>query len=188
MALDTPQTTTRTTWRFDPAHTSVEFKAKHMMVTTVKGRFTQVTGTIVGDIDDPTLAEVDVEIDAGSIDTRNDQRDAHLRSADFLEVEKYPTITFKSTRVERKDEDSYKAIGNLTIHGVTREVEIDVDVNGVGKTPFGTEVVGLEGKTQINRKDFGLTWNVGLEAGGWLVGDEIKVELDIEAIKQTQAA
>jgi polyisoprenoid-binding protein YceI len=179
------QAPARTAWSFDPAHTSVEFKVKHMMVTTVKGRFTDVRGTIVGDLDDPTLAEVDVEINASSIDTRNDQRDAHLRSADFLDVENYPTITFKSTRIERTGQDSFDVTGNLTIHGVTREVTFHTDVNGGGKTPFGTEIVGIESKTTLDRKDFGLTWNVALEAGGWLVGDTIKVELDIEAVKQS---
>jgi polyisoprenoid-binding protein YceI len=178
-----PQTETRTTWTFDPTHTHVGFKTKHMMVTTVRGQFTGITGTIVGDVTDPTLAEVDVEIDASTIDTRNEQRDAHLRSADFLDVENFPSITFRSTRIERKDEDEYKAYGDLTIHGVTRPVELDVTVNGGGKTPFGTEVIGVSAQTSINRKEFGLNWNVALETGGWLVGDKINIDIDIEAIK-----
>lgn len=186
MATDvaTTLTATRSTWDFDPAHTSVEFKVKHMMITTVKGRFTSVHGRIIGDVEDPTQAEVDVVIDAATVDTRNDQRDAHLRSADFLDVENFPQITFKSTRVERVSDDRVKVTGDLTIRGVTREVTLDVEISGVGKTPFGTEVGGLTATTSINRKDFGLNWNVALEAGGWLVGDEIKVEIDIEAVKQ----
>lgn len=184
MAIQAPQTGLRTVWQFDPHHTSVEFKAKHMMVTTVKGEFTGVTGKIIGNVEDPTLAEIDVEIDASTVDTRNEQRDAHLRSADFLDAENYPTITFKSTRIERTGRDELRVYGDLTIHGVTREVALDATLNGVGKTPYGSEVAGLTVVGSINRKDFGLTWNVALETGGWLVGDTLKIEIDIEAIKQ----
>jgi polyisoprenoid-binding protein YceI len=186
MATDTAtlQTATRSTWDFDPAHTSVDFKVKHMMVTTVKGRFTGVHGRIIGNIEEPHLAEVDVTIDASTVDTRNDQRDAHLRSADFLDAENYPQITFKSTRVERASDDEVKVIGDLTIRGVTKEVTLNVEINGFGKTPFGTEVAGLTATTTLNRKDFGLNWNVALETGGWLVGETVKVEIDVEAIKR----
>jgi len=183
MATSAPQTQTRTTWTFDPAHTSIEFKVKHMMVTTVKGRFTEVEGKILGELEDPALAEVDVQIKAASIDTRNEQRDAHLRSADFLDAENYPTITFKSSRIERTGQDTFKLTGDLTVRGTTREVVLDTTVNGSGKTPFGTEVVGISAETFINRKDFGLNWNVALETGGWLVGDTVKIDLEIEAIK-----
>jgi polyisoprenoid-binding protein YceI len=183
MASSSPVAETRTVWTFDPGHTQINFKAKHMMVTNVRGQFTGITGKIVGDFDDPTLAEVDVEIDANSVDTRNEQRDTHLRGADFLDVENYPSITFRSTRIERKDEDEYTAIGDLTIRGVTRSVELDVTVNGAGKTPFGTEIVGISAETTINRKDFGLNWNVALEAGGWLVGDKITIDIEIQAVK-----
>ena len=182
------QTATRTRWAFDPAHSSVEFRVKHMMVTTVKGRFTEVRGLAIGELDEPLATEVDVEIDAASIDTRNEQRDAHLRSADFLDVENFPTINFKSTRIEEHGKHSYSIAGDLTIRGVTREVVLDATVNGHGKTPFGTEVVGVSAETKINRKDFGLTWNVALETGGWLVGDEIKIEIEVEAVKQNQEA
>jgi polyisoprenoid-binding protein YceI len=183
MATSAPQTATRTTWKFDPAHTSVEFKVKHMMVTTVKGRFTEVEGTIFGELEDPALAEVDVQIEAASIDTRNEQRDAHLRSADFLDAEHFPTITFRSSRVERTGQDTFNVTGDLTIRGTTREVVLDTSVNGSGKTPYGTEVVGISAETSINRKDFGLNWNVALETGGWLVGDTVKIDLEIEAVK-----
>jgi len=177
-------TATRATWEFDPAHSSVEFRAKHMMVTTVKGRFTGVQGKIIGNVEDPMHAEVDVVIDAATIDTHNDQRDVHLRTADFLDVENFPQITFKSTGIKQVDHNDLKVSGNLTIHGVTREVTLDVEINGVGKSPYGMEVGGLQAKTTISRKDFGLNWNVALETGGFLVSDEIKIEIDIEAIKQ----
>lgn len=175
---------TRSTWEFDPAHTSVEFRVKHMMVTTVKGRFTGVQGKIIGNVEDPAQSDVNVVIDAASIDTRNDQRDAHLRSADFLDVEKFPHITFKSAHVEHIGDDELKVIGDLTVRNVTKEVTLDVTLNGTGKSPYGMELTGLEAKTTINRKEFGLNWNVALETGGWLVGDEIKIEIDVEAIKQ----
>jgi polyisoprenoid-binding protein YceI len=178
-------TAVSTVWNFDPTHTSIEFKAKHMMVTTVKGQFKEVKGQILGNLEDPTNAEIDVEIDAASVDTRNEQRDAHLRSADFLETEKYPTIIYKSKRIEQTGDDEFKVYGDLTLHGVTREIDLDGTLNGHGKTPFGTEVVGLSAKGSLNRKDFGLTWNVGLEAGGWLVGDTLKLDFEIEAIKQS---
>jgi polyisoprenoid-binding protein YceI len=175
----------RTVWNFDPAHTSIEFKAKHMMVTTVKGQFRDVTGQIIGDIEDPVNAEIDVEIDAASVDTRNEQRDAHLRSADFLDTERYPTIVYKSTRIERVGHEKFKVYGDLTLHGVTREIDLEGTVNGHGKTPFGTEIVGLSAQGSLNRKDFGLTWNAALETGGWLVGDTLRLDFEIEAIKQS---
>lgn len=174
----------RTVWNFDPAHSSIEFKVKHMMVTSVKGRFQAVTGQLIGDLEDPTNAEIDVEIDAASIDTRNQQRDAHLRSADFLETDTYPKILYKSTRIERAGDDRFKVYGDLTLHGVTREIDLDGTLNGQGRTPFGTEVVGLSAQGELNRKDFGLTYNVALEAGGWLVGDKLKLDFEIEAVKQ----
>ena len=179
------QAPTRTVWQIDPAHVHVGFKTKHMMVTTVRGQFHEVKGDILGDLEDPTNATVEVEINAATIDTRQEQRDNHLRSADFLDVENFPTITFKSTRIQRLKEDHLKIFGDLTIHGTTREVELDTTINGSGKTPFGTEVIGVSAETKINRKDFGLTWNVALETGGWLVGDKIDIELEIELIKQS---
>jgi polyisoprenoid-binding protein YceI len=183
MSTEAP-TAVRTVWAFDPAHTSIEFKVKHMMVTTVKGHFNEVTGHIIGNIEDPTNAEIDVEINAASVNTRNDQRDAHLRSADFLEVETYPKILYKSTRIERVGEDRFKVYGDLTIHGVTREIDLDGTFNGHRQTPYGTDVVGLSAEGSLNRKDFGLTYNMALEAGGWVVGDNLKLDFEIEAIKQ----
>lgn len=175
---------TRTTWAIDPSHTTVEFAVKHMMFTTVKGRFSGVSGTI--ELDEANIANssVTAEIDATTIDTRDEKRDAHLKSADFFDVEKYPTITFKSTRVEPTSGGELRVVGDLTIHGVTREVVLNATFNGQGKNPWGNIVAGFEATTKINRKDFGLEWNVALETGGVLVGDEIKISIDVEAIKQ----
>jgi polyisoprenoid-binding protein YceI len=184
MAITQAQTDTRTKWELDPTHTLVEFGVKHMMVTTVRGRFAGVRGTLLADEARPENSEFDAEIDAGTIDTRNDQRDAHLRSADFLDADNFPTITFRSTRVDVLNEDRLRVVGDLTIRGVTQEVELDTTVNGRGKTPFGTEVVGLSAATSIRRKDFGLEWNVALDTGGWLVGEEVKITLEVEAVKQ----
>ncbi len=177
------QTGTRTIWQIDPAHTLVELSVKHMMFTTVKGRFTGVRGTIVDVADDPTKSSVEAEIDAATVNTGEPQRDAHLRSPDFLDVEKYPTITFKSTRIEGTRE-RFKVVGDLTIRGTTREVVLDTTFNGTGKNPYGKTVAGFSAATEINRKDFGLTWNVALEAGGWLVGDGIKITIEVQAVKQ----
>lgn len=176
-----------TTWEFDPAHTRVEFSVKHMMFATVKGSFADVHGTLRLDEADPSRSSVEADIDAASLHTGDGRRDAHLKSADFLDVEKYPTITFKSTRVEVLGSDHARVVGDLTIHGVTREVELDTELTGHGTTPFGTHVAGFEAKTTINRKDFGLNWNVSLEAGGVLVGDTIKIEIYAEAVEATES-
>ena len=180
-----PQVETPTIWQIDPAHTLVEFAVKHMMFATVKGRFGGVRGTIVEDAADPSRSSVEVEIEAASIDTRDEKRDAHLRSPDFLDVESYPTITFKSSRVEHAGRDRLRVVGDLTIHGTTREVVLDTTINGRGTTPFGQEVAGFTAETTINRRDFGLNWNVALEAGGVLVGDTVKILLEVEALKQS---
>ena len=172
-----------TTWQIDPSHTLVELAAKHMMFTTVKGRFTGVKGTIVEHEDDPTQSSVQAEIDAATITTGDEQRDAHLKSADFLDVENYPTITFRSTRIQGTRE-RFRVIGDLTIRGTTREVVMDAEFGGRGRNPYGKEVAGFTATGEINRKDFGLTWNVALEAGGWLVSDTSKNNLDVQAGRQ----
>jgi polyisoprenoid-binding protein YceI len=177
-------TGTRTTWNFDPAHTLVEFSAKHMMFTKVKGRFPEVKGTIVADLENLAESTIEVEIDAASIDSRQEQRDAHLRSADFLDVENYPTVTFRSTRIEVLDKEHLTVYGDLTVRGTTHEVALDTEIHGIGKSPFGTTVAGITAETSINRKDFGLTWNVALEAGGVLVSDKVNFLIEIEAVKQ----
>lgn len=170
----------------DPSHTVVEFAVKHMMFSTVKGRFTEVTGTIHLDANDPTRSWVDASVGTASIDTRDENRDAHLRSADFFEVDKYPRITFRSKRVELAGENEARVVGDMTIKDVTREVVFDAKFLGIGKNPWGKTVAGLSASTTINRKDYGLTWNVALEAGGFLVGDDIKINLEIEAIQKEE--
>lgn len=187
--MTTGQATTQTKqqiWAFDPAHTMIEFSIKHMMFTTVRGRFNEFHGTIAGSTDDPRGATCDVTIQATSIDTGNEQRDQHLRSADFLDVETYPTITFKTTRVEEKSENHFSVFGDLTIRDQTKEVELDVALNGIGQSPWGQKVASFTAETIITRQDWGLTWNVALEQGGVLVGNTAKISIEIEAIPQEQ--
>lgn len=170
-------------WQYDAQHTLVEFSAKHLMLTTVKGHFKNVRGTLVYDEEDPSRSYVEAEIDASSLTTGITLRDNDLRSDHFLEVEKYPTITFKSTRVELSSSDHGQVIGDLTIHGVTREVSLDTKLMGRGKNLDGKEVISFEARTSIDRKDFGLHWNVVLETGGVLVGDIINIEIAVECIR-----
>jgi polyisoprenoid-binding protein YceI len=181
--IDAPAATT-STWAIDPSHSEVGFAVKHMMVSSTKGRFAEFDGTIALDEADVTRSRVDVEIAVASINTRDEKRDAHLRSADFFDADTFPTISFRSTRVEPAGPDRLRVNGDLTIRGVTRPVVLDVEVNGRGSTPWGGEVIGYEASTRISRKDFGLTWNVALETGGVLVGDEVKISLDVEAGRQ----
>ena len=184
--MSTTATTTPalTTWSIDPAHSHVEFAVKHLMISTVKGRFGGVRGTIRTDEADPARGQVEVEIDADSIDTKEAQRDAHLKSADFFDVEKFPKIIFKSTQITDVDGDSFRLTGDLTIHGVTRPVTLDVTSEGRGKDPWGGDRAGFSAKGKIKRSEFGLTWNQVLETGGFVVGDEIKITLDVELVKQ----
>ena len=174
-----------TKWTFDAAHTQANFSARHMMVSTVRGSFRKVDGTLDFDPANPANASVEATIDVSSMDSTGvEQRDQHLLSPDFLDVEKFPTITFKSTRVEaNKDNSEATVYGNLTIKDVTREVALDVEFHGEGTTPYGQNIVGFEASTKIDREDFGLTWNVALETGGWLVGKDIKISIDAEFIK-----
>ena len=174
---------TQRNWQFDAPHTLVEFSAKHMMITTVKGHFNDVRGTLIYDEVDPARSHVEAEIDAASLYTGTAMRDNDLRSSHFLEVEKYPTITFRSTRVELSSSDHGQVIGDLTIHGVTREVALDTAFTGRGKNLDGKEVISFEARTSINRKDFGLHWNMVLETGGVLVGDIINIEIAVECIE-----
>ena len=184
MTASAPTTTANTTlWNVDPSHSLAEFSVRHMMVSTVKGRFAAIRGTITDVADDPQRSSVVIELDAASITTADERRDAHLRSADFRDAENYPTISFKSRRIEGTRE-AFKLLGDLTIRGETREVTLDVTLNGIGATPFGTTVAGFSASTKLNRKDFGLNWNVALEAGGVLVGDQIKVDIELEAVRQ----
>jgi len=177
-----PSIGSKTTWKLDPSHTLVEFSAKHLMITTVKGRFTDVEGLIHADEKDPTKSSVEATLKAASIDTRTDQRDNHLRSGDFLDVEKFPEITFRSTRIEGSRKE-FKLTGDLTIRGVTKPVTLDVTFEGQTKDPWGGERVGFSASGKIDRRDFGLTWNVVLEAGGLTVGNDIKINIEVEAVR-----
>lgn len=172
------------TWKIDPAHTAAEFKVKHMMIANVKGTIKGITGDLTEHTTDASLSSIEATLDVSTLSTGEPQRDAHLKSPDFLELEKYPTITFKSTKVERKGEEEYAVTGDLTIHGVTRPVTLSVE----GPTPpqpdpWGNIRIGLEATTKIDRKDFGLTWNTALETGGILVGDTVHITIEAEFIK-----
>lgn len=177
-----------TQWDFDLSHSSVNFHIRHLMVSKVHGRFTKWSGTLALDEQDLTRSKIDVTIDAASIDTREDKRDEHLRSADFLDVASFPAITFSSTQIEREGEDTYRVLGELTIHGVTRPVALEVEGGARVTDPWGGTRTGFSAKTSISRKDFGLTWNVALEAGGFLVGDKLEITLEIEAVKKSASA
>ena len=175
-----------TTWQLDPAHTHVEFSVKHLMMARVKGRFAGVTGTVrLGS--DPAASTVDVVIDAASIDTREAKRDAHLRSADFLDAERFPAITFRGRDVRPAGPDRFTIVGDLTIRDVTREVTLEVTDEGRVTDPWGGERAGFSATTEIDRRDFGLTWNQALEAGGVLVGNEVRISLEVELVKQEAA-
>src|SRR5580704_5534714 len=178
-----PQTAT-TTWNIDPVHSVAEFKVKHMMISNVKGQFTAITGVMTVDESDVTKSHIEASIDAASVQTRDAQRDGHLKSPDFFDVEKFPTLSFKSTRVTRTGEGEHEVAGDLTIRGVTREVVFNVEgPTPPAKDPWGNTRVGLSATTKINRKDYGLTWNAALETGGILVGEEVTITLDVQLVK-----
>lgn len=183
MSTTVTATPARTTWTIDAAHSQVEFAVRHLMISTVRGRFAGVKGNVIADDGDLSTAQVDVTIDVHTIDTREAQRDAHLKSADFFDAEKFPALTFKSTRVSDVQGNRFKLAGDLTMHGTTREVILDVTSEGRGKDPWGGERAGYSAVAKVNRSDFGLTWNQVLETGGIAVGDEIKIALDLELVK-----
>ena len=175
------------TWQIDPAHTTIEFAVKHMMFTTVRGRFKKFSGTIRVDEQNPDKSRVDVDIDAGSIDTGEPDRDAHLRSADFLDVDSHPNMVFRSTRVDgamKKAGDRFKVTGELQIRGTAMPVTLDVTFEGVGNDPWGKQRAGFSARTEIDRREWGLRWNQALETGGVLVGHAVKIEIEAQAIKQ----
>jgi len=175
-------------WTVDPMHTQVEFSAKHMGLMTVRGHFTDVRVAIDLHEDDFTGSSVEATIDTGSLITNDARRDAHLKSPDFLDVERFPTISFRSTRIERASHDQYTMTGDLTIRDVTRPVTLNVVYSGQAKDPTGGVHAGFSAHGSINRKDWGLTWNVALEAGGLLVGEEVKLALEVEVINAVEAA
>ncbi len=172
------------TWKIDPSHSAIHFSVRHMVVSKTRGRFTKWGGEIRFDPQNPTASSVEVNIDPASIDTADAQRDAHLRSPDFFDVEKFPTAAFRSTRVEDLGGDRYRVRGDLTIHGLTRPVVLDASYEGAGKDPWGGERAGFSATVTIDRKDFGLEWNKALETGGLLVGEKVELTLEVEAVKQ----
>jgi len=184
----TPPTATSaatTTWNIDPAHSAADFKVKHMMISNVKGNFSGLTGTLTEHTVDSTLSSIDASIPVATVSTGDAQRDGHLKTAEFFDAEKFPSMTFKSTKVVPKGEGEYEVTGDLTIHGVTRQATFAVEgPSAPGKDPWGNTRIGLSATTKINRKDFGLAWNAALETGGFLVGEEVSVTLDVQFIKQ----
>jgi len=174
-----------TTWMIDPAHSLAEFKVKHMMIASVKGQFSGISGTLFLDESDVTRSRAECSVEAATVNTREEKRDAHLRSADFFDVEKFPLLSFQSGQITRRGEEELEVAGKLTIHGVTRDVTFRVEgPTAPVKDPWGHSRVGLSATTRINRKDFGLTWNAALETGGILVGEEVTITLDVEFIRQ----
>jgi polyisoprenoid-binding protein YceI len=173
-----------TTWNIDPTHSVAEFKVKHMMISNVKGQFTAISGALTLDEADVTKSSVEASVDVASINTREPQRDTHLKSADFFDVEKFPKLTFKSSRITPNGGGELAAEGDLTIHGVTRKVVFNVEgPTPPAKDPWGNLRIGLSATTKINRKDYGLHWNAALETGGILVGEEVTITLDVQSIK-----
>ena len=180
----TTETAATTTWKLDPAHSSAEFKVKHMMISNVKGSFSGLSGVLTEHATDASLSSVEATIPLETISTGDAQRDGHLKSADFFDVEKFPTMTFKSTGVTKKGEAEYAVTGLLTIHGVTRPVTFAVEgPSAPAKDPWGNTKIGLSATGKINRKEFGLTWNSALETGGVLVGEDVAITLEVQFIK-----
>ena len=181
--LTTPQVAI-STWNIDPAHATAEFKVKHMMIAHVKGHFSKITGVLHHAEGDPTQSSVEATIEAASLETREPQRNAHLKSEDFLHVEKFPSLSFKSTKIKVAGEGELKVEGDLTIRGVTRKVTFAVEgPTPPAKDPWGNSRIAISATTKINRKDYGLTWNAALETGGILVGDDVTITLDVEFVK-----
>jgi polyisoprenoid-binding protein YceI len=180
-------TTTNNDWNIDPVHSGINFSVRHMVVSKVRGHFTKYSGTLAIDDADLTRSVVEATIDASSIDTGTAQRDTHLRSPDFLDVERFPEIRFRSTRIHKLADDRYHLIGDLTVRDVTREVSLDVEYGGQAKDPWGNARIGFIAKATLDRKDFGLLWNQVLEAGGVLVGDRVDIELEVQAVRAAAA-
>jgi polyisoprenoid-binding protein YceI len=181
-AATTPSATV--TWKIDPAHSGAEFKVRHMMIANVKGAFSGLSGTLTEHTTDSSLSSVEASVDVATINTGDAQRDGHLKSADFFDAEKFPKLTFKSTSVAKKGEAEYAVTGDLTIHGVSKPVTFAVEgPSAPGKDPWGNTRIGLSATTKINRKDFGLGWNTALESGGFLVGEEVTITLEVQFIK-----
>jgi polyisoprenoid-binding protein YceI len=176
-------------YQIDPAHSHVQFSVRHLMVSNVRGTFAGIKGNVLFDPAQPERTTVEAEIDVNTISTNDEKRDAHLKSPDFFDSEKYPTIAFRSTKVEKTGANSYRVTGDLTVHGVTKPVTLDFDeVSEETKDPWGNTRIGASAKAKIKRSDFGLTWNAPLETGGFMVGDDVKIEFDLEFTKVVGAA
>lgn len=173
-------------WQLDTAHSHVQFTVKHMMISKVRGQFDKFEVSVEFNEQDPALSSVEARIDAASINTNDAQRDAHLKSPDFLDAENYPYITFTSKRIEKVGENHGRITGDLTIRGITKEVVLDVEYAGQLRNPWGMMVAGASARTKVNRKDWGLTWNQALETGGLLVGEEITIDIELELVKQPE--
>jgi polyisoprenoid-binding protein YceI len=174
-------------FQIDASHSQIQFSVRHMMVSKARGTFDKWSGTIALNEENPSATVVDVTIEAGSINTKDAQRDGHLKSADFFDVEKFPSVHFKSTKVEVTDKKNAKLYGDLTIRDVTKPVVVDVEFQGSGKNPWGMNIYGFSASTKINREDWGLTWNAALETGGWVVGKEVQIDIELELIKAADA-
>jgi polyisoprenoid-binding protein YceI len=180
----TTNPTSLITWKLDPAHSSAEFKVKHMMISNVKGSFSGLTGTLTENTADASLSAVEANVPVPTVSTGDPQRDAHLKSADFFDAEKYPEMTFKSTGVQKKGDGEYAVTGDLTLHGVTKAVIFAVEgPSAPGKDPWGNTRIGISANAKINRKDFGLGWNAALETGGILVGEDVQISLEVQFIQ-----
>ncbi|HUA87710.1 MAG TPA: YceI family protein [Bryobacteraceae bacterium] len=183
--MSSPQAAVTPRYDIDPAHTSAQFKVRHLMISHVKGEFTKISGSVIFDPQNLAASSIEVTIDAASISTREPQRDAHLKSAEFLDVEKFPSIVFKSAKITATGKDSYHAAGELTIHGVTRPVTLDVEgMTPEAKDPWGFLRRGATASTTIDRKDFGVAWNAALETGGVMVGDQVQITIDVEMARK----
>lgn len=174
----------KSVWNVDASHSSIEFKVKHMMMANVRGQFKDFQAHVTADPEDLTTAEIDFTVHVNSIDTKDEQRDGHLKSADFFDVEQYPNLTFKATKIERKSGADYAMTGDITIRDVTKPITFDVTAEGIGKDPWGNERAGFTATASLNRKDFGLNWNALLETGGVLVGEQVKISVELEAVRQ----
>ena len=184
MATATATPASTTTWKLDPAHSAAEFRVKHMMISNVKGSLSNLSGVLIEDPVDPRQSSIEASIDVSTLSTGDAQRDGHLKSADFFDVEKFPTMTFKSTLVKKIGQHEHAVTGDLTLHGVIRPVTFAVEgPSAPGKDPWGNTRIGLLATTKINRKDFGLAWNAALETGGVLVGEDVSITLDVQFVK-----
>lgn len=181
--MEATKAQTQTTWKLDPAHSELTFRVRHMMITNVKGEFENFSIEVEGE--DITKSNINVLVDASSITTKNEDRDNHLRSADFFDVENHKEITFESTSFKKKDDDEFILKGNLTIRGITKPVSLDVEFGGINTDPWGNEKAGFSINGKISRKDWGLNWNTALETGGVMVSDEVKVSGEVQFAKQS---